>query len=61
MTNKSPSEEVQIVDFEEMLTFVEKRLAQQGMKVGRQEIAAIIQAEEEFLMEKGIIEEVQVD
>ncbi|MBO8162639.1 MAG: hypothetical protein H0Z34_02840 [Brevibacillus sp.] len=48
--------EVKIVDFEELLTFIERRLATAGMRVGRDEIITILQAEEAFLMEKGLIE-----
>ena len=51
-------QEVQIVDFEELLVFIEERLARAQMKVGRDEIVTILQAEEAFLMEKGIIEEI---
>lgn len=51
-------QEVQIVDFEELLVYIEERLATAQMKVGRDEIITILQAEEAFLMEKGIIEEI---
>ncbi|MGC5323861.1 hypothetical protein [Brevibacillus sp. SYSU BS000544] len=51
-------QEVQIVDFEELLVYIEERLARAQMKVGRDEIITILQAEEAFLMEKGIIEEI---
>lgn len=50
-------QDVQIVDFEELLQYIEQRLAKAQMKVGRDEIITILQAEEAFLMEKGLIEE----
>ncbi|WP_420908734.1 hypothetical protein [Brevibacillus humidisoli] len=53
---KQDRQEVQVVDFEELLTYIERRLANAGMKVGRDEIITILQAEEAFLMEKGLIE-----
>ncbi|MGD8191193.1 hypothetical protein ACQCN2_14535 [Brevibacillus ginsengisoli] len=51
-------QEVQIVDFEELLQYIEQRLEKAQMKVGRDEIITILQAEEAFLMEKGLIEEI---
>lgn len=51
------NQEVQIVDFEELLQYIEQRLENAHMKVGRDEIITILQAEEAFLMEKGLIEE----
>ncbi|WP_139488770.1 hypothetical protein [Brevibacillus dissolubilis] len=61
MANTPDNKDVQVVDFEEMLQFVEARLAKAGMKVGRDEIITIIQAEEAFLIEKGIIEELVIE
>lgn len=52
-------QEVQIIDFEEMLTFIEQRLTNSGMKVGRDEIITILQAEEAFLLEKGVLQEIE--
>lgn len=48
-------QEVQVLDFEELLAFIEQRLESAGMKVGREEIMAILQAEEAFLVEKGVL------
>ncbi|MFP3391255.1 hypothetical protein [Brevibacillus sp. SIMBA_040] len=50
-------QEVQIIDFEEMLRFIESRLASAGMLVKREAIITILQAEEAFLMEKGVLQE----
>jgi hypothetical protein len=50
-------EEIQILDFEEMLSFIEKRLGEAGMSVERNAIIAILQAEEAFLLEKGVLQE----
>ncbi|KNB70243.1 hypothetical protein [Brevibacillus reuszeri] len=50
-------QEVQIIDFEEMLRFIESRLASAGMLVKRDAIITILQAEEAFLMEKGVLQE----
>jgi hypothetical protein len=55
--DQNDQQELQIIDFEEMMTFIEQRLANAGMKVGRDEIITILQAEEAFLMEKGVIVE----
>jgi hypothetical protein len=51
-------QEIQVLDFEELLAFIEKRLATAGMNVGRDEIITILQAEEAFLMEKGVLVEI---
>ncbi|GAA4701887.1 hypothetical protein [Brevibacillus fulvus] len=51
-------QDVQVLDFEELLKFIELRLASKGMRVGRNEIITILQAEEAFLIAKGVIEEV---
>lgn len=51
-------QEVQIVDFEELLQYIEQRLEKAQMKVGRDEIITILQAEEAFLLEKGLLEEI---
>ena len=59
MAEQKKEQEIMVVDFEEMLQFVEKRLASKGMKVGREEIITVIQAEEDFLKEKGVIEELE--
>ncbi len=56
MANPDP-QEVQVLDFDELLRFIEKRLETAGMKVGRDEIVTILQAEEAFLMEKGVLVE----
>lgn len=48
---------VQVLDFEELLQFIEQRLNAAGMNVGRAEIVTILQAEEAFLMEKGVLVE----
>ncbi len=53
MTNQ----DIQIIDFEEMLSFIEQRLADAGKKVEREAIITILQAEEAFLMEKGVLQE----
>jgi hypothetical protein len=53
------NQEVQIIDFEEMLSFIEQRLAQAGKKVDRESIITILQAEEAFLMEKGVLQELE--
>ncbi|MED4582218.1 hypothetical protein [Brevibacillus choshinensis] len=50
-------QDVQIVDFEEMLRFIESRLASAGTYVKREAIITILQAEEAFLLEKGILQE----
>lgn len=50
-------QEVQIIDFEEMLRFIESRLASAGLYAKRDAIIAILQAEEAFLMEKGVLQE----
>lgn len=50
-------QEVQIIDFEELLRFIESRLASAGMLVKREAIITILQAEEAFLLEKGILQE----
>jgi hypothetical protein len=50
-------EEIQILDFEEMLSFIEKRLAEAGLSVERNAIITILQAEEAFLLEKGVLQE----
>jgi hypothetical protein len=52
-------EEIQILDFEELLGFIEQRLAEAGMSVERNAIIAILQAEEAFLLEKGVLQELQ--
>ncbi|CAM5789106.1 MULTISPECIES: hypothetical protein [Brevibacillus] len=52
-------QDIQIIDFEEMLRFVERRLAEAGKYVQRDAIIMILQAEEAFLMEKGVIQEVK--
>ncbi len=57
--DQTDKQEVQIIDFEELLQFIEERLANAQMKVGRDEIITILQAEESFLMEKGVIEELE--
>lgn len=57
--DQTDKQEVQIIDFEELLQFIEERLANAQMKVGRDEIITILQAEEAFLMEKGVIEELE--
>lgn len=49
--------EVQVIDFEEMMRFIESRLASAGLYVKREAIIAILQAEEAFLLEKGVLEE----
>ncbi len=51
------NQEVQVIDFEEMLRFIEKRLASAGTYVKREAIITILQAEEAFLLEKGVLEE----
>jgi hypothetical protein len=51
------NQEVQIIDFEEMLRFIESRLASAGLYAKRDAIIAILQAEEAFLLEKGVLEE----
>jgi hypothetical protein len=56
---KPDQQEVQILDFEELLQFIEHRLANAGMSVGRDEIITILQAEEAFLLEKGVLEEIE--
>ncbi|MGZ0049597.1 hypothetical protein [Brevibacillus gelatini] len=53
----SQREEVQVIDFEEMLRSIESRLASAGMYVKREAIIAILQAEEAFLLEKGVLQE----
>ncbi|WP_421617687.1 hypothetical protein ACAF76_009490 [Brevibacillus sp. TJ4] len=53
----SSQEEVQVIDFEELLRFIEKRLASAGKYVRREDIITILQAEEAFLMEKGVLQE----
>lgn len=50
-------QQVQIIDFEEMLRFIESRLASAGLYAKRDAIIAILQAEEAFLMEKGVLQE----
>lgn len=50
-------QDVQIIDFEEMLRFIEKRLASAGQYVQRDAIITILQAEEAFLLEKGVLQE----
>lgn len=57
MANQDP-QEVQVLDFDELLRFIEKRLETAGMKVGRDEIVTILQAEEAFLVEKGVLVEI---
>lgn len=52
-------QDIQIIDFEEMLRFVERRLAEAGKYVQRDAIIMILEAEEAFLKEKGIIQEVE--
>ncbi|HZG18170.1 MAG TPA: hypothetical protein VE710_24650 [Candidatus Bathyarchaeia archaeon] len=52
-------QEVQVLDFEELLVFIEKRLESAGMKAGRDVIVTILQAEEAFLMEKGVLVEIE--
>ncbi|WP_134687315.1 hypothetical protein [Brevibacillus migulae] len=51
-------QEVQVLDFEELLVFIEKRLESAGMKASRDVIVTILQAEEAFLMEKGVLVEI---
>ncbi|MGO0061545.1 hypothetical protein ACTID9_16235 [Brevibacillus fluminis] len=59
MSNKEyGNQEVQILDFEELLRFIENKLAAAGKKVGRDEIMLILQAQDDFLMEKGVLEEI---
>lgn len=58
MGQQNNQQDVQVLDYEEMLQFVERKLAEGGMKVGRQEIITILEAEEAFLIEKGVIEEI---
>jgi hypothetical protein len=53
----SKQEEVQIIDFEELLRSIESRLASAGMYVQREAIITILQAEEAFLLEKGVLQE----
>jgi len=53
---KPEHDEVQILDFDELLSFIEKRLANAGMNVERDAIITILEAEEAFLMEKGVLE-----
>ncbi|XOS92931.1 hypothetical protein ACLMAB_04155 [Brevibacillus laterosporus] len=48
MGQQNNQQDVQVLDYEEMLQFVERKLAEGGMKVGRQEIIAILEAEEAF-------------
>ncbi|BAH44243.1 hypothetical protein BBR47_32660 [Brevibacillus brevis NBRC 100599] len=50
-------QQVQIIDFEELLRAIESRLASAGMYVKREAIVTILQAEEAFLLEKGVLEE----
>jgi hypothetical protein len=50
-------EDIQILDFEELLGFIEQRLADAGMRVERNAIITILQAEEAFLLEKGVLQE----
>jgi hypothetical protein len=50
-------QEVKIIDFEEMLRFIESRLASAGLYAKREAIIAVLQAEEAFLLEKGVLEE----
>ncbi|CAJ1002589.1 MULTISPECIES: hypothetical protein [Bacillales] len=52
-------QQVQILDFEELLRYIERRLAESGKYVQRDAIIAILQAEEAFLMEKGVLQEVK--
>lgn len=52
-------QEVQVLDFEELLTFIEHRLTNAGMTVSRDAIITILEAEEAFLMEKGVLEEIE--
>lgn len=54
--SKPAHDEVQILDFDELLAFIEKRLANAGMSVDRDAIITILEAEEAFLMEKGVLE-----
>lgn len=52
------NQEIQIIDFEEMLSYIEQRLAEAGKtNVDREAIITILQAEESFLMEKGVLQE----
>lgn len=50
-------QEVQIIDFEELLRAIESRLASAGLYVKREAIVTILQAEEAFLLEKGVLQE----
>ena len=59
MSNKPFEEEVTILDFEELLVFIEARLAAAGQSVGRDEITLILQAQEDFLVEKGVLQELE--
>lgn len=59
LSNKPFEEEVTILDFEELLVFIESRLAAEGKSVGREEITLILQAQEDFLVEKGVLQELE--
>jgi len=53
-------QEIQVIDFEEMLQFIEARLADAGLSnVNREAIITILQAEEAFLLEKGVLQELE--
>lgn len=52
-------QEVKVLDFEELLTFIELRLAGAGMSASREVIMKILEAEEAFLLEKGVLEEIE--
>ncbi len=56
---KQNEEEVKVLDFEELLVYIETRLERAGMKVDRAAIVEVLQAEEAFLVEKGVLIEAE--